>query len=230
MNSEPTLEQAIILCGGLGTRLRPLTDSLPKPMVPVNGKPFLYHLLTQLADQGVKRFVLLTGYMGEKISDYFGDGAQYGWAISYSRGPVAWDTGRRLWEARELCDRKFLLLYSDNFVQFRLKQLKRLHSQLRTRITLLLAPKAKGNIKVSEDGRIQAYDKHRIGVGFDYVETGYMAVERDSFFADFPSYEGFPDFSLSALLQKYAQQQLLGGLIVRDPYHSISDPDRLHLM
>lgn len=229
MNSESTLEQAVILCGGLGTRLRPLTDSLPKPMVPVNGKPFLHHLLTQLADQGVKRFVLLTGYLGEKISDYFGDGAQYGWAISYSSGPVAWDTGRRLWEARELCDCKFLLLYSDNFVQFRLKQLKRLHSQLHTRITLLLAPKAKGNIKVSEDGRIQAYDKHRIGVGFDFVEIGYMAVERDSFFADFPSCEGFPDFSLSALIQIYAQQQLLGGLIVRDPYHSISDPQRLML-
>lgn len=230
MNKKPTLTQAVILCGGLGTRLRPLTDQLPKPMVSVNGKPFLYHLLTQLAEQGIKRFLLLTGFCGKKISDYLGDGLQYGWSISYSHGPTGWDTGRRLWEARAQCDSQFLLLYSDNFVQFRIEILNRLHRQLRTKITLLLAPKEKGNIKVFEDGKIQAYDKDRIGIGFDYVEVGYMVVDRDPFFNDFPIFQGFPDFSLSELLKQYAQQLKLGGLVVRDHYHSISDPRRLMLM
>lgn len=230
MNKMPTLNQAVILCGGLGTRLRPLTDNLPKPMVMVNGKPFLYHLLKQLSEQGVTRFLLLTGYLGERISDYFSDGSQYGWSISYSRGPADWDTGRRLWEARSQCDPQFLLLYSDNFVQFRLQKLKELHCELGTPISLLLAPKTKGNIKVSEDGRIQAYDKERKGGGFDYVEVGYMAVERDRVFEDFPSCRDFPDFNFSALLENYAQQQRIGGIVVRDPYHSISDPPRLALM
>lgn len=67
MTKKPNLEQAVILCGGMGTRLRPLTDNLPKPMVEVNGKPFLYHLLKQLSEQGVTRFLLLTGYLGERI-------------------------------------------------------------------------------------------------------------------------------------------------------------------
>ena len=62
--------QGVILCGGLGTRLRPITETIPKPMIMCNGKPFLWYLLKQLHDQGIKRFLLLTGYLSEKIVDY----------------------------------------------------------------------------------------------------------------------------------------------------------------
>ena len=230
MKSAQAPTQAVILCGGLGTRLRPITDNLPKPMVMVNGRPFLHHLLEQLSEQGIRRFVLLTGYLGEKISAYFGDGSQYGWSISYSHGPIDWDTGRRVWEARSQFDARFLLLYSDNFVQFNLQKLQILHQELGTPISLLLAPKAKGNIRVSDQGRIQAYDKTRRGVGFDYVEIGYMVIDREEILKYFPSFTGFPDFSFSALLQKLAQEQEIAGLVVHDAYHSISDPERLALM
>ena len=67
--------QAVVFCGGLGSRLRPLTDNLPKPMAPILDKPFLEYLLQQLAAQGIKRFVLLVGYLSEIIQDYFGMGA-----------------------------------------------------------------------------------------------------------------------------------------------------------
>lgn len=227
---KSTLNQAVILCGGLGTRLRPLTDSLPKPMVLVNDRPFLHHLLEQLAQQGIAEFILLTGYLGEKISNYFGDGSKFGWSISYSTGPTEWDTGRRVWEARAKLDRQFLLLYSDNFVQFNLSKLVRLHEELSTSISLLLAPKLKGNIRVSEGGRIHAYDKHRSSAGFDFVEVGYMVVERDEVLQDFPNYSDFPNFSFSEVLERLAQKQKMAGLVVRDSYHSISDPERLALM
>jgi len=225
-----TVDQAVVLCGGLGTRLRPLTNNLPKPMVMVNGLPFLHHLLMQLSEQGITRFVLLTGYLSEIISDYFGDGSDFGWTISYSMGPTEWDTGRRIWEARSQYDAHFLLLYSDNFVQFSLEKLKGLHKELDTPISLLLAPKVKGNIKVSEDGRIQAYDKTRNGVGFDYVEVGYMLIDSDQVLEVFSAFPEFPNFNFSALLQNFAQQQKIAGLIVHDSYHSISDPERLDLM
>jgi histidinol-phosphate phosphatase family protein len=230
MISKATPNQAVILCGGLGTRLRPLSDNLPKPMVMVNDRPFLHHLLEQLSEQGITRFVLLTGYLSEKVSDYFGDGSQYGWSISYSKGPIEWDTGRRVWEARAQFDTQFLLLYSDNFVQFNLQKLKRMHKELGTPISLLLAPKLKGNIKVSVDGRIQAYDKARNGEGFDFVEVGYMVIERDEILNEFTSYPDFPDFSFSAVLQKLAEKQKIAGLVVHDAYHSISDIERLALM
>jgi D-glycero-D-manno-heptose 1,7-bisphosphate phosphatase len=230
MTKEIVLDQAVILCGGLGTRLRPLTDSLPKPMVSVNDRPFLFYLLKQLSEKGITRFVLLTGYLSEKIVDYFGDGSQYGWAISYSTGPTDWDTGRRVWEARGQLDEQFLLLYSDNYIQFNLAKLKKLHQDLAPALSLLLAPKSKGNIKVSEDGLIQAYDKTRSGDGFDFVEVGYMLVERDAILNDFANQLNFPDFSFSAVLQGLAQQQKIAGLVVCDAYHSISDPARLVLM
>jgi len=230
MPAQTDIQQAVILCGGLGTRLRPLTDNLPKPMVQVNDKPFLHHLLMQLSEQGIARFALLTGYLGETIHEYFGDGSRWGWSIRYSHGPAEWDTGRRIWEARGLFDTQFLLLYSDNFVQFSLRRLKVLHQRQNVPITLLLAPKAKGNIRVSAEGRIEAYDKSRSGEGFDYVEVGYMLIERDLVLEDFPSKEGFPNFNFSALLQIFAQQSRIAGLVVLDPYHSISDPARLQLM
>lgn len=223
-------QQAVILCGGLGNRLKPLTDSMPKPMVPVNGKPFLRHLIEQIRAQGICRILLLTGYRGEMIQEYFGTGETLGVEISYSHGPAKWDTGRRIWEAREHFDSLFLLLYSDNFVQFNLQKLLGLHQKHSVSITLLLAPKEKGNIRVSADGKIEAYDKTRSGEGFNYVEVGYMLIERDFVLEDFPSHAGFPDFNFSALLQKFALHSKIAGLVVRDPYHSISDPDRLQLM
>jgi histidinol-phosphate phosphatase family protein len=226
--TQPT--QAVIFCGGLGARLRPLTDSLPKPMAPVNGKPFLEHLLQQLAGQGGRRFLLLTGYLREMICDYFGDGSDWGWSIEYSHGPAEWETGRRLWEARGQLDAQFLLLYSDNFVQFRLPQLMELHHREQVPLTLLLAPKVSGNIRVSSTGRIEAYIKTRIGHELSYVEVGYMVVERDQVLTLFSSLPGYPDISFSAVLQSLAASQRLAGLVVRDPYHSISDPERLALM
>lgn len=226
MNS---LSQAVILCGGQGTRLRPLTENLPKPMVLANEKPFLASLLEQLSEQGIKRFLLLTGYLGEKIIDYFGDGARFGWEISYSSGPTDWDTGRRLWEARNLVDGQFLLLYSDNFAQFKLQNLKKLHHKLNVAITLLLAPKNRGNIKVSEDGKIIDYDNNRGGEGFDYVEIGYMIIQKDQVLKEFPNFPNFPNFNFSSVLQRLAKNQKISGLIVRDNYHSISDPARLAL-
>lgn len=222
--------QAVILCGGLGTRLRPMTDSLPKPMAPVNGRPFLEYLLRQLSGQGVRRFLLLTGYLGEAIRTYFGDGSRWGWAIDYSHGPVEWDTGRRVYEARAKLDAQFLLLYSDNFVQFNLQRLAALHRAQGTPISLLLAPKEKGNIRIAPDGTVLAYDKARKGEGFDYVEVGYMLVERDRMLAGLRECPGYPDINFSALLERNAAAAMLAGLIVRDPYHSISDLSRLSLM
>jgi len=226
----PLLQQAVILCGGLGTRLRPLTNNIPKPMAPVNGKPFLYHLICQMIEQGICRVLLLTGYRGEAIREYFGAGEQLGVEIEYSHGPVEWDTGRRIWEARDQIDTRFLLLYSDNFVQFKLHRLQALYQQHNAPINLLLAPKEKGNIRVSSDGKVEAYDKSREGAGLDYVEVGYMLIEKDPVLDAFPECDGFPNFSFSALLERFAGESKISGLIVRDPYHSISDMKRLQLM
>ncbi len=84
--------QAVVLCGGLGTRLKPYTNNIPKPMVSCNGKPFLWYLLHQLWEQGISNFILLTGYRAEQIKEYFNNGSEWKWNIQYSQGPQEWDT------------------------------------------------------------------------------------------------------------------------------------------
>ena len=214
-------EQAVILCGGLGTRLRPHTDHLPKPMIPCNGKPFLWHLLQQMEDQGIKRFVLLTGYLAEKIEAYFKDGSEWGWQIQYSQGPAEWDTGKRLWEAKEKLDDRFLLLYSDNFVSFTLNKVLELHERNKAPLTFMVSPKSPGNIALDETGTVQKYDNNR-STEMNYVEIGYMIVEKDQTLEFFDE----PECSFSSILRKMAAQQQISAWVQHDAYHSISDPDR----
>jgi len=218
-------DQAVILCGGLGNRLRPLTDTLPKPMAPIHGRPFLAFLVEQLRDQGIRRIVLLTGYRGEMIREHFGDGTSCGVQIDYSNGPAEWETGRRVWEARELLDERFLMLYSDNYVPFSLEKLLAVHSTGASAVTVLLQPKQPGNIRMKADGGVDLYDPTRTAPGLDYVEIGYMLVERDAALSELPN----PDVSFSNVLARLARSGRLAGLVSRDPYHSISDVARWKL-
>ena len=128
--------QAVIFCGGLGTRLKPFTINNPKPMIMCNEKPFIWHLMNQLSEQGISKFVLLTGYLADKIENYFGNGKKFGWDISYSFGPVKWDTGKRLWEAQDLIDECFILLYSDNFSPFSINKIMITHNKNNLPLTL----------------------------------------------------------------------------------------------
>jgi len=217
--------QAAILCGGLGTRLRPYTDQLPKPMIAVNGRPFLEFLVEQLREQGIRHIVLLTGYRGQQIEDHFGDGKRFGLEISYSRGPVEWETGRRIWEARGQLQPRFLLLYSDNFVPFDLGKLQTFHLARGRPLSVMLNAKANGNIQVDADGIVQRYDASRSHDDLDYVEIGYMLVERDAILSLIVP----PDISLSLILQRLTEHSALAGMICGDHYHSISDPERWKL-
>ena len=81
MHSRPT--QAVILAGGRGTRLAPLTDNLPKALIPFHGKPFLGYVIEMLREQGFKRVLLLLGYMADAMIEHFGGGSAYGVEISY---------------------------------------------------------------------------------------------------------------------------------------------------
>ncbi|MDC1027309.1 sugar phosphate nucleotidyltransferase, partial [Candidatus Thioglobus sp.] len=215
-------EQAVILCGGLGTRMKPFTNTIPKPMVLCNDKPFLWHLLFQLHEQGIFRFVLLTGYLSEKISNYFGNGSSWGWDIQYSVGPVEWDTGKRVWEARAQLDSLFLLLYSDNFSIFPLKKVFNFHIEKQNPLTFMVVSKKPGNLSLNKDGIVQKYDNSRSSTDLNYVEIGYMIVERDKTFSFYDS----PECSFSEVLQKMAVQDKISAWIQDDVYHSISDPSR----
>ena len=108
--------QTVILAGGLGTRLRPLTEQTPKPMVEVEGRPFLEFIVEHIAGQGFRDILLLTGHLGEHVSDHFGDGRRFGVSIRYSREPQPLGTGGAIRAAWEQLADDFLLLYGDSFL------------------------------------------------------------------------------------------------------------------
>jgi NDP-sugar pyrophosphorylase family protein len=86
----------VIMAGGMGMRLRPLTETMPKPMIPVAGKPMMQHTIEALRSEGFRRFVLSVNYLGEQIEDYFGDGTEFGIEVSYLREQKPLGTGGAL--------------------------------------------------------------------------------------------------------------------------------------
>lgn len=219
-----TVSQAVILCGGRGERLRPLTDEMPKPMVSVNGRPFLQYLLEQLAENGINRFVLLTGYLGEKIVEYFGDGSPWGWSISYSNGPGEWSTTKRIHEALDHIDEQFLLLYSDNFAQLRLSELAQVNRDRNSAITLSVVRKFPGNIRLDSNSSVAKYDSRRSDSSADYVEIGYSLISKRKIGAclDEHIHENF-----SSVIQSLTDNQQVSAVVVATGYSSISDSLRL---
>jgi NDP-sugar pyrophosphorylase family protein len=108
--------QVAILVGGLATRLRPLTSSLPKAMLPIKGKPFLEYQVALLNYHNVRDIVLCVGYLKEKIKDYFGDGGKLGVNIQYSEEEELLGTAGALKNAELLLEDEFLLLNGDSYL------------------------------------------------------------------------------------------------------------------
>ncbi|HEX7469697.1 MAG TPA: sugar phosphate nucleotidyltransferase, partial [Verrucomicrobiae bacterium] len=116
-----------ILAGGLATRLRPITEKIPKSLVPVAGKPFLAHQLELLRSRGIRHAVLCIGYLGEMIQRDFGDGSAFGVKLDYSfdsprqsettaGGPKLLGTGGAIKRALPMLGQEFFVLYGDSYL------------------------------------------------------------------------------------------------------------------
>src|ERR1700677_1804240 len=106
-----------ILAGGLATRLRPITEKIPKALAPVAGEPFFAHQLRLLHSRGLRRAVLCVGYLGEMIEEEFGDGGAFGVELRYSfDGPRLLGTGGALLRALPVLGDPFFVLYGDSYL------------------------------------------------------------------------------------------------------------------
>ena len=222
------IKQAVILCGGLGTRLSPITDTIPKPMVEINKIPFLWYLLDKISDNGIKRFLLLTGYLGDNIQSYFGNGRKFNWIIEYSKGPINWDTGRRIWEAKDLIDDNFLLCYADNFVQIRLEIIYEKWIKDTSKIWLSLSHKKKGNVIFLDKQHIK-YEANRSNINSNLVELGFMFIKKELIINLIKKINNTPNIDLSKVLDLASKSKKLCGYIIIDNYHSIGDIKRLEI-
>src|SRR5512134_902721 len=110
--------KAVILAAGKGTRMKDLTNELPKPMLKVHGRPILEHILDGLIAAGIREIFIVTGYRADVIEDYFGDGSKWGVRIAFARQAVQDGTGRAPELAKDFVGRDtFLLTYGDILVK-----------------------------------------------------------------------------------------------------------------
>ncbi len=109
----PKIKQAVILCAGLGTRLRPLTDTMPKPMIPLLGKPLLEWNIEQFKKHGVAEFFINLYYLPDVIRDYFGDGSKWNVKINYFQEKDILGTAGGVKNFAGMLDENFFLIYGD---------------------------------------------------------------------------------------------------------------------
>ncbi|MBT5016368.1 NTP transferase domain-containing protein [Candidatus Peregrinibacteria bacterium] len=153
--------QILILCGGLGTRLRPLTNDIPKPMVPIDGKPFLEYLIEYYKGQGANDFILAVGYLREQIIDYFGDGSAWGVTIKYTIEENPLGTGGAIKLAEDLVADNFVVVNGDTFLELDLKGLMDFHKEKQALCTMSLKlikrNQNSGFVEMNEDSEITTF-------------------------------------------------------------------------
>jgi NDP-sugar pyrophosphorylase family protein len=211
--------QMVILAGGLGTRLRPLTERLPKCLVPVGGKPFLEHQIELLRRSGIRDIVLCVGYLGEAILERFGDGHHLGVHLSYS-----WERQRLLGtagaikNAEPLLDHEFFVTYGDAYLLLDYKEIMRHFRQLDCP-SLMVVYRNHNRLQPSNvalrEGLVVSYDKQRSGDGMVYIDEG-LSVLRKRALKLIP--EGVP----------YSQEEFYAELIRRGQLPAYETPQRFY--
>ncbi len=132
---------AIILAGGLGTRLKPLTDEVPKSLIPIKNKPLLQHLIEHFHKCGVTNIILSVGYKEEQIKRYFQDGAKFGVKISYSPESLPLGTGGAIKKAARGLTQPFFLQWGDNLMDLDWRKMEQEYLVNDTPIIMTLTPR-----------------------------------------------------------------------------------------
>jgi NDP-sugar pyrophosphorylase family protein len=173
--------QIVILAGGLGTRLRPLTETIPKPMLEVCGKPFLEHQFELLRSFGFRDVLVLAGYLGEKIEEYFGDGRKMGLNISYSFDKTPMGTGGALKLAGKLLDDRFILLNGDTLLPMDYSDFAGEFIRRNCLATIAAYDNvlniARNNLKIDGDGNVLSYNKDEPD-RMTHLDAGVIAVRK----------------------------------------------------
>ena len=226
-NKHTQIKQAVILAGGIGERLRPLTNTIPKPMVKLNDKPFLEHMINMLKENGIEEIIMLLGYLPEKITEYFGDGSKFGVKIKYSIGNIETQTGKRVKDSEEWLDEHFLLMYCDNYWPLNLKKLVNFYDKQNVLASVTIYTNkdnfSKSNMKVNEQGYVDIYDKERKTENLSGVEIGFFILNKE-----IVNWMPTTNFSFEReIIPKLIEKNQLAGYLTDQRYYSIGDLVRL---
>jgi histidinol-phosphate phosphatase family protein len=226
---EPAaLTQAVILAGGRGERLGPLTDTIPKPMIEFHGRPFLEYLIEELRSVGIQRILLLLGYLPDPVVRHFGNGQQWGVSIDHSIAPARFETATRIRIALERIDPVFMLLYCDNLWPVPLDRMWRRFAEhdVAGMITVYRNRDhhSRDNVRVSDDGYVLEYDPTRTRPELAGVEIGYAILRRSAIEALLPAEDAVFQH---VVYPELARRHQLLAFQTDHRYYSVGAPDRL---
>ncbi len=216
-----------ILAGGLATRLRPVTENIPKLLLEVAGEPFFSHQLRLLKKSGLTRLVLCVGHLGEQIVDRYGDGARWGVNIEYSfDGPKLLGTGGALIRALPRLGDAFYVLYGDSYLPVDYLAVGEFF--LRSgRLGLMTVYENRGRHDASNvcfaDGEIQLYDKRNKLPVMHHIDYG-LGLFRAAAFDDFARDQVV---DLADVQQALVARRQLAGFEVRQRFYEIGSPASL---
>lgn len=223
------VKQAVILAGGMGTRMKPFTDTNPKPMYPIEGKPFIEYLVRQVKSFGIDKIVMLLGYLPERITDYLGDGSDYGVEIVYDITPVEYDTGARILHAKDLIEDAFLLMYCDNYCPIQFEKLLNDFNKNNALIQVSVYSNkdlyTKSNMKIATDGLVEVYDKKRITENLQGVDIGYALIDKKVLELMPPINDNFEKHVYPQLVE----QKVMYATVTEHRYYSVGSFERIEL-
>jgi len=213
--------KAVIVAGGLGTRLRPLTLKTPKPMLKIGKKPILEHLIDWNKKNGVKSFVICVSYLRENIEDYFKDGKKFGVDIEYavSNKPLA--TAGQLKTAEDFIDDTFVCMYGDSLFDFSLRNMIKQHKAKKSFVTMGLNEYKTnleyGVIDTSKTGKVLSWEeKPEIKAN---INIGCYVMEPDVFRL-IPKNK---PYGMDNVIKKAMKKKLVSGFITKKGFTDIGN-------
>jgi NDP-sugar pyrophosphorylase family protein len=215
----------VILCGGLATRLRPVTEKVPKSLIRISGEPFIAHQLRLLHSHHVDRVVLCVGYLGEAIQEFVGDGSAFGVTISYSfDGASLLGTAGAIRRALPLLDSSFFVLYGDSYLPCDYESVWSTF-EASGKPGLMTIYRNEDNYDSSNveaaDGLILKYDKRERTPSMRYIDYG-LGVFKKSVFEELPA-DQVRD--LAGVYQELLMAGDLASYEVQDRFYEIGSLD-----
>ena len=211
----------VILAGGLATRLRPMTEFIPKALILVAGKPFICHQLDYLKKQGVTSVVLCVGHLGERIQEVVADGTEWGVDVKYSfDGDTLLGTGGAIKKALPLLGRSFFVLYGDSYLPINFRNVQnRFISCAKSGLLTILKNENKWDKSNVEffDGTLLEYNKFVPSAKMCHIDYGLSVLSSAVL-------EGYPDskpFDLANIYHELSRKSQLCGLEVFDRFYEI---------
>jgi NDP-sugar pyrophosphorylase family protein len=213
-----------ILAGGLATRLRPITEKIPKSLVTVAGMPFLAHQIELLRSQGLRHLVLCIGHLGEMIERDFGNGSRFGVKIDYSfDGPTLLGTGGALKKALPFLGQEFFVLYGDSYLPIDFNSVAASFEKSGKQ-ALMTVYENQGKWDASnvwfENGQIKVYDKKNRRPEMRHIDYGlsvFKAAVFDPVPLDSPT-------DLATIMMHLVARSELAGFEVKERFYEIGSP------